>query len=156
MCNIDDNINTCDRNLDDNIDIFWKNDICVVCDTRITESCTYGGIMLCGHAYHARCMGWSPEPWTTPVVKCPVCPPIRKRVIPVHHYALKTGDVRGLARRTEYDMGVCTGCKTITEDRPYRTMYCGHTYHTECMDTWYSSDLKCCPLCVKVPGRRRH
>ncbi len=43
----------------------------------------------------------------------------------------------------------CSICLNFLEDSPCKNLDCSHVFHTECIDTWFTSNNSC-PLCRKV------
>lgn len=49
-----------------------------------------------------------------------------------------------------FDSGSCTIClETFEDDDVVRGLICGHVFHSECVDPWFTRRRACCPICKR-------
>lgn len=56
----------------------------------------------------------------------------------------------GELHKMHFDLGSCAIClETFESDDVVRGLFCGHVYHSDCLDPWLTRRRACCPICKR-------
>lgn len=56
----------------------------------------------------------------------------------------------GELHKMHFDLGSCAIClETFEPDDVVRGLFCGHVYHSDCLDPWLTRRRACCPICKR-------